>query len=94
VKAGGFSLNRVAAVLIKEFKQLTRDRITYAMMLAIPVVQLTLFGYAINTDPKHLPTVVLALDQSDFTRSFPAYSVSHNEAITYFFKPVPWLASR
>src|SRR6476659_6542246 len=58
VKARGFSLNRVAAVLIKEFKQLTRDRITYAMMLAIPVVQLTLFGYAINTEPRHLPTAL------------------------------------
>ena len=65
----GFSLNRVLAVLIKEFKQLTRDRITYAMMLAIPVVQLTLFGYAINTEPRHLPTAVLMQENSRYARS-------------------------
>ncbi len=65
----GFSLNRVLAVLIKEFKQLTRDRITYAMMLAIPVVQLILFGYAINSDPRHLPTAVLVQDDSRYARS-------------------------
>ena len=65
----GFSLNRVLAVLIKEFKQLTRDRITYAMMLAIPVVQLILFGYAINSDPRHLPTAVLVLEDSRYARS-------------------------
>jgi ABC-2 type transport system permease protein len=72
MKAGGFSLNRVAAVLIKEFKQLTRDRITYAMMLAIPVVQLTLFGYAINTEPRHLPTAVLVQEDSRYARSITA----------------------
>jgi len=65
----GLSWNRVLAVLIKEFKQLTRDRITYAMMLAIPVVQLTLFGYAINTEPRHLPTAVLVQEDSRHARS-------------------------
>lgn len=65
----GFSLNRVLAVLIKEFKQLTRDRITYAMMLAIPVVQLILFGYAINSEPRHLPTAVLVQEDSRYARS-------------------------
>ena len=64
----GLSWNRVLAVLIKEFKQLTRDRITYAMMLAIPVVQLTLFGYAINTEPRHLPTAVLMQEDSRYAR--------------------------
>ena len=49
-----------------------RDRLTFAMMVGIPLMQLTLFGYAINTDPKHLPTVVLAYDHSDLTRSFTA----------------------
>lgn len=68
----GFSWNRVLAVLIKEFKQLTRDRITYAMMLAIPVVQLTLFGYAINTEPRHLPTALLIQENSRFARSVTA----------------------
>jgi ABC-2 type transport system permease protein len=70
--AGGFSWNRVMAVLIKEFKQLTRDRITYAMMLAIPVIQLTLFGYAINTEPRHLPTAVLIQEDSRYARSIVA----------------------
>jgi ABC-2 type transport system permease protein len=65
----GFSLDRVAAVMIKEFKQLTRDRLTYAMMLGLPVVQLLLFGYAINTEPRHLPTAVLVQEDSVFARS-------------------------
>ena len=68
----GFSFNRVLAVVIKEFKQLTRDRITYAMMLAIPVVQLILFGYAINSEPRHLPTAVLVQEDSRYARSILA----------------------
>lgn len=65
----GFSLNRVMAVLAKEFIQLRRDRITYAMILMIPIVQLLLFGYAINNDPRHLPTAVLVQDDSAYARS-------------------------
>ena len=65
----GFSPDRVAAVMIKEFKQLTRDRLTYAMMLVLPVVQLLLFGYAINTEPRRLPTAVLVREDSVFARS-------------------------
>ena len=65
----GFSLDRVAAVMIKEFKQLTRDRLTYAMMLGLPVIQLLLFGYAINTQPRHLPTAVLVQEDSVLARS-------------------------
>jgi len=68
----GLSWSRVMAVLVKEFKQLTRDRITYAMMLAIPIVQLTLFGYAINTEPRHLPTAVLVQEDSRYARSMIA----------------------
>jgi ABC-2 type transport system permease protein len=60
---------RILAVLAKEFTQLTRDRLTYAMILMIPVVQLLLFGYAINTEPRHLPTAVLVQDDSIFARS-------------------------
>jgi len=67
-----FSLTRVAAVMIKEFKQLTRDRLTYAMMLAVPVVQLLLFGYAINSEPRHLPTALLVQEDSVFARSIVA----------------------
>src|SRR5687767_15883517 len=65
----GLSLSRTLAVLAKEFTQLVRDRLTYAMILGIPVVQLLLFGYAINNDPKHLPTAVLVQDQGSFSRS-------------------------
>ena len=65
----GFSGARAAAVLAKEFKQLLRDRLTYAMILVVPIVQLLLFGYAINSDPKHLPTVVLVQDQGTMPRS-------------------------
>ena len=68
----GLSWLRVFAVLAKEFKQLTRDRITYAMMLAIPIVQLLLFGYAINTEPRHLPTAVLIQEDSRYARSLTA----------------------
>jgi ABC-2 type transport system permease protein len=50
-------------VLTKEFIQLTRDRLTYAMILVMPIVQLLLFGYAINNDPRDLPTAVLVQDQ-------------------------------
>ncbi|WP_294120083.1 ABC transporter permease [Sphingomonas sp.] len=65
----GISLSRILAVLQKEFTQLLRDRLTYAMMLGIPVIQLLLFGYAINSDPKQLPTAVLVQDQGQFSRS-------------------------
>ena len=63
------SMSRIMAVLTKEFTQLVRDRLTYAMIIGIPVLQLLLFGYAINSDPKHLPTAVLVQDQGQFSRS-------------------------
>ncbi len=65
----GFSFERAWAVLAKEFTQMRRDRITFAMMLGFPVIQLLLFGYAINSDPKHLPTAVLVQDDGAFSRS-------------------------
>ncbi|MFL6721010.1 MAG: ABC transporter permease [Sphingomonas sp.] len=65
----GLSLSRILAVLTKEFTQLVRDRVTYAMILGIPVIQLLLFGYAINSDPRHLPTAVLVQDQGEYSRS-------------------------
>jgi ABC-2 type transport system permease protein len=65
----GLSLSRILAVLSKEFTQLVRDRLTYAMIIGIPVIQLLLFGYAINSDPKHLPAAVLVQDQGTFSRS-------------------------
>lgn len=63
------SLSRIVAILSKEFIQLVRDRLTYAMIIGIPVIQLLLFGYAINSDPKHLPTAVLVQDNGQFSRS-------------------------
>src|SRR5512135_242965 len=62
-------LSRIWAVLIKEFVQLKRDRLTFAMMFGVPLMQLVLFGYAINLNPKNLPTAVVALDQSPFVRA-------------------------
>ena len=64
-----FSLRRCWAVLIKEFVQMRRDRLTFAMMIGIPILQLMLFGYAINADPKDLPTAVLAADASPYGRA-------------------------
>jgi ABC-2 type transport system permease protein len=58
------------SIVRKEFLQLRRDRITFAMMIVLPIMQMALFGFAINTDPKHLPTAVIAADHSEFTRSF------------------------
>lgn len=68
----GFSLSRWWGIVLKEFLQLRRDRLTFGMIVGIPLIQMTLFGFAINFDPKHLPTGVVAADQSEFTRSFVA----------------------
>src|SRR6476619_3317071 len=60
---------RSYAMLVKEFIQLRRDRVSFAMIVMIPVMQLLLFGYAINTTPRHLPTAVLLQEQTDLGRS-------------------------
>jgi len=71
--AGGpFSLRRFAAMVGKEFVQMRRDRVTFAMMLGIPILQMILFGFAINSDPKHLPTAILSADNSVFSRTVTA----------------------
>jgi ABC-2 type transport system permease protein len=62
-------LRRTYAMLLKELIQLKRDRLTFAMIIVIPVMQLLLFGYAINTTPRHLPTAVLLQEDSDLGRS-------------------------
>jgi len=67
-----FSYRRWIGILVKEFIQVRRDRLTFGMIVGIPVLQLLLFGFAINTDPKNLPTVVYSADQSIFSRSFVA----------------------
>jgi ABC-2 type transport system permease protein len=56
------ALSRFWAIVVKEFIQMRRDRMTFGMMIGIPLIQLVLFGFAINADPKHLPTVVLMAD--------------------------------
>ncbi|NQV72233.1 ABC transporter permease [bacterium] len=60
---------RIWAVWVKEFIQMRRDRLTFGMMFGIPIMQLILFGYAINTDPKHLPTAVHVEEQTHIVRS-------------------------
>ncbi len=63
------SFRRTRAMLIKEFIQLRRDRVSFAMIIMVPLVQLLLFGYAINTTPRDLPTAVLLQENSDIGRS-------------------------
>jgi len=60
---------RLGAMVIKEVLQLRRDRLTFAMMFGVPIMQLMLFGYAIDTDPHNLPTAVIAADDSQITRT-------------------------
>ncbi len=67
-----FAWHRFIAVLMKEFVQVRRDRLTFAMMIGVPVMQLVLFGYAINMDPKGLPSAVVAAESSVFSRSLVA----------------------
>ncbi|MBT9447132.1 MAG: ABC transporter permease [Hyphomonadaceae bacterium] len=67
-----FAWSRVVAVFLKELVQMRRDRLTFAVMVMMPVMQLLLFGYAINNDPRHLPTVVEVRDDGPMTRSLLA----------------------
>ena len=69
MKSHAFNLARFWAVVVKEFIQMRRDRLTFGMMVGIPMIQLILFGYAINSNPKHLPTAVYAADNSPFSRT-------------------------
>lgn len=71
-----FSFERFVSIAIKEFIQLRRDRVTLALIIGIPVIQLTIFGFAINTNPKYLPTAIVDADLSPFTRS--VISAMHN----------------
>ncbi|MEI6861993.1 MAG: ABC transporter permease [Verrucomicrobiota bacterium] len=67
-----FAFHRFWAIVLKEFIQMRRDRATFGMMIGIPLLQLTLFGFAINSDPKHLATAVLAADHGPFARTLVA----------------------
>jgi ABC-2 type transport system permease protein len=72
MNGGLFSFSRWLGIVGKEFIQLKRDRLTFGMIVGIPVVQLVLFGFAINSDPKRLPTALLIADRSEFSRSILA----------------------
>jgi ABC-2 type transport system permease protein len=85
--SGSLSLSRWVGIIVKEFIQLKRDRLTFGMIIGIPVLQLILFGYAINADPKRLPTAVLSADSSLYSRTLLAamqtsgyFRISHNVA--------------
>ncbi|WP_293859794.1 ABC transporter permease [uncultured Alsobacter sp.] len=63
---------RFWAMLVKEFIQLRRDRVTLATMVSVPLMQLLLFGFAINTTPRHMPAAILLQEQTDVSRSILA----------------------
>jgi ABC-2 type transport system permease protein len=67
-----FSVSRLWAIVLKEFIQMRRDRVTFGMMVGIPLMQLLLFGFAINSDPRHLPTALRMADEGPFARSLVA----------------------
>ena len=71
-----FNFSRFGAVIRKEFVQMKRDRLTFAMMFGIPIIQLILFGFAINTDPKNLPGALLSQDNGPFVRSLTSQMVN------------------
>ncbi|MFO1341211.1 MAG: ABC transporter permease [Burkholderiaceae bacterium] len=70
--AARFSFARMFAVFVKEFQQMLRDRPTFAMAVGVPIIQLVLFGYAINTDPKGLPTALVSADSGPQARELVA----------------------
>jgi ABC-2 type transport system permease protein len=78
--SSGFSRARWWSMVLKEFMQLKRDRITFAMIIGIPIMQTALFGYAINTNPRHLDTAIISSDDSNITRSF----IAGLESSSYF----------
>ena len=67
-----FSFARLIALLRKESIQILRDTMTLRIIIVIPIMQLFLFGYAINSDPKHLPTGLLSIEDSKYTRTIAA----------------------
>jgi len=82
-----FSLTRFRAVLVKEFIQMFRDRLTFAMMVGVPIMQLVMFGYAINSDPRALPTAVMLGDNGTYARSIVRALEN-----TSYFRVVAWPA--
>ena len=70
--SGFISFSRIAALMVKELIQMRRDRLTFAMIIGVPIIQLVLFGYAINMDPKRLPTLVVSADNGPIIRTILA----------------------
>ena len=73
-----FSLGRLMAMMVKEFVQIRRDRLTFGMIVGIPLLQLLLFGYAINSDPKHLPAAIVDADHGPVGRAVIAAMQRNN----------------
>ena len=82
-----FSLARAYAIFIKEFQQMLRDRLTFAMAIGVPIMQLILFGYAINTDPKGLPTALVTNDTQIMARSVVA-ALEHSRYFKITHQPL------
>ncbi|MEJ2534270.1 MAG: ABC transporter permease, partial [Gammaproteobacteria bacterium] len=74
------ALRRIHAVMLKELRQLRRDRLTFGMIIGIPVMQLLLFGYAINMDPRNLAAGVADLSASSASRQF-VLDLAHSQVI-------------
>jgi ABC-2 type transport system permease protein len=81
------SVSRFRAMVVKEFVQMRRDRLTFGMMIGIPLLQLVLFGFAINSDPKRLPTAVLLADDGPYGRAV-LYAIKNSDYFD-FVRQVP-----
>src|SRR6185312_13163236 len=77
---------RLLAIIVKEIQQLRRDRLTFAMMFGVPIMQLLLFGYAIDTDPHHLPAAVVSADDTTVTRTIVS-ALSSTGYMTFTERP-------
>src|SRR5690242_12908269 len=77
---------RLLAIIVKEIQQLRRDRLTFAMMFGVPIMQLLLFGYAIDTDPHHLPAAVVSADDTTVTRTIVS-ALSSTGYMTFTQRP-------
>src|SRR6478672_5172023 len=77
---------RLLAIIVKEIQQLRRDRLTFAMMFGVPIMQLLLFGYAIDTDPHHLPAAVVSADDTTITRTIVS-ALSSTGYMTFTERP-------
>src|SRR5436190_8596859 len=67
-----FSFARLWAMVVKEFIQLRRDRMTFAMIFGIPIMQILLFGFVIDADPRHMPSAILLADDGPYGRALMA----------------------